>query len=144
MPWYYIEVHSGGGHQSTTSKWTWRDKPAPIKTSADIENFVDGEFDGHYFGGDSAIFHVKRVSKLPAMIHERLVKSQGYKVVDATRMMKVLRATKTHPPRCTAQTSRYPKDGQLAHLLSRCNKRLGHRGKHDATGRTNREKFGDF
>lgn len=143
MPWYYIEVHSGGGHQSTTSKWVWRDKPVSIKTSVDVENFVDGEFDGYYLG-ESAIFHVKRVKKLPVQTHDRQLANYRSAIANAHKMLDILFQTPTHPPRCNVETSRYPGDPHLQHLTGRCNRALHHRGKHESQKRHNREKFGEY
>lgn len=132
--WYYIEVHHGGGHQSTTSKWVYREKSVPIKTSADIENFCDGEFDGTYFGGDSAIFHVKAVRKLPAQEHAGLIKSYQASITHAEKMLAVLHNTETHPPRCPKRPNE----------MFQCVREANHKGKCDVSKRHNREKFGRY
>lgn len=132
MPWYYIEVHSGGGHQCTTSKWTWRETPAKITTSEDIENFCEPEFDGYYFGGDSAIFHVKKVSKLPVTVYANMQASAKARMKQEAQMLVVLNKTPTHPPRCTL----------LDEPGVRCRRAAGHKGRCDTTKRPNREKFG--
>ena len=135
MPWYYIEVHHGGGHQSRTSKWVWRDEPAPVKTSADIENFVDGEFDGSYFGGASAVFHVTRVTKLPVTVKARLRENYQRVSDHAAKMLGLLTTTPTHPPRCPTNSGNSG--------IRQCTRAAGHRGKCDISGRHDRQKFGE-
>ena len=143
MPWYFVHVIHGGGHQSNTYKWIWRRKPVPIKTSEDIETFVEGEFNDHYFGGDSAIFRVKRVSRLPAAIVQRKMAWAEQTIRAAQAMIATLQATKTYDRRCETTTSRYPKDEKLKHLHGRCVRTACHKGNCDATKPVNVERFGD-
>lgn len=145
MPWYYIEAKHGNGHQCTTSEWFYREKPIPIKTSEDIENIVDDVFGFRDWGGDfgsSAIFRVKRVAKIPVAIRDNHRRNLRASIESAQQKLKALMFVKTHPPRCTAQTPRWPGDERLKHLLGQCTKAMGHRGKHDANSPLNREKFG--
>lgn len=159
MPWYYIDVSHGGGHQSHTSAWVWREKRIPIKTSEDIRELVDDVWDsGHDWGGDfgsSAIFRVKEVKKLPLVVHERKELGARRRIEEAEKVLAALKKTGKHPARCTAETPRWPNDERLKHLTSRCRKALGHKGPHvphdpsdpkdpGKPGRDFRERFGDW
>lgn len=143
MPWYFVTVQHSSGHQSSTYKWIWRNDPVPIKTSEDIENLVDGEFNDYYFGGDSTIFRVKRVSRLPAAVAQRKMTWAEQTIRAARSMIETLQTTKTHDRRCETTTSRFPKDEKLKHLQGRCVRTAGHKGNCDASKCVNVERFGD-
>lgn len=130
MPWYYMWVKHGGGHQSTTDKFFYRDKPVPIDKAEHIRDLADEEFGYRDWGENSAIFRIKRVPKLPAIVKQRMLDGYARRIAAAKEMTKVLGRTKTYKPRCPKQAPAYPETS----FMNQCIKFEGHKGKCD--GRT--------
>ena len=127
MPWYYMWVQHGGGHQSTTDTFFWRDRPVPIDKAEHVRDLADEEFGSRDWGENSAIFRVKRVPKLPASVKERLLDSYARRIAVAKEITKILGKTKTYKPRCQEEVQSWP--GTV--FKSRCIKFKGHKGKCD-------------
>lgn len=87
MPWYKISVDHGGGHQSHSERFVWRDERA---SKAEREQMFEDFCEDRYM--ENAIGKVRAVAKLPEKVRREKIDDYRYEIDHAKRMLKILGA----------------------------------------------------